>query len=80
MEYRTNVPALVGGNITNESTFRDLITSEGTSLQMRVPLHECGTPFTPAALGGPDKVDEPSFDMFGQSLSRRPSAYQLIAG
>ena len=52
---------LVGGKITNESTFRDLITSEGTSLQMRVPLHECGTLFTPAARR--DKVDEQSFDM-----------------
>ena len=46
----------VGGKITNESTFRDLITSEGTSSQMRVPLHECGTLFTPAARR--DKVDE----------------------
>ena len=47
---------LVGGKITNGSTFRDLITSEGTSLQMRVPLHECGTLFTPVARR--DKVDE----------------------
>ena len=62
---------LVGGKITNESTL-DLITSEGTSLQMRIPLHhECGTLFTPAA--SRDKVDEQSFDMFGHSAGRHTS-------
>ena len=50
------------------STFRDLITSEGTSSQLRVALHECGTLFTLAARR--DKVDEHSFNMFGHSAGR----------